>query len=92
MGVTATLEYCFSFIYKAELDDGLWEHELDHVFVGHTEEEPLPNAEEVAEWRWTSPEELEDELSKDPSRYTVWFPLAYEHLRKQCTDSFAALP
>ncbi|MEX2582486.1 MAG: isopentenyl-diphosphate Delta-isomerase [Gemmatimonadota bacterium] len=83
MGIAAPLDYAFSFVYKAELESGLWEHELDHVFVGTSTEIPSPDASEVGEWRWTSVDEVEAELEREPSSFTVWFPLAFRELRRR---------
>jgi isopentenyl-diphosphate Delta-isomerase len=92
MGMSAPLEYCFSFIYKAQLDEGLWEHELDHVFIGSADADPTPQAAEVAEWRWVSPEVLEGELAAHPDRFTAWFPMAYEKLRDQLLEGATRVP
>lgn len=34
LGIDAELSEKFSFIYKADVGNGLWEHELDHVLQG----------------------------------------------------------
>lgn len=83
MGIECPLEYAFSFLYRAELEGGLVEHELDHVFVGNTEAVPAPDPDEVGGWRWTSPAEIERELATDPSRFTAWFPIAFEQLTQR---------
>ena len=38
MGFTAKLKELFHFIYKAPFDNGLTEHELDHVMIGYSNE------------------------------------------------------
>ncbi|RMH74166.1 MAG: isopentenyl-diphosphate Delta-isomerase [Gemmatimonadetes bacterium] len=76
MGFDCTLEEYFSFIYRAEFENGLIEHELDHVFVGHYEGDPNPNPEEVAAWKWADPAMLQQDINAHPSRYTPWFKLA----------------
>ncbi len=83
LGIRAELAYLTSFIYKAELGNGLWEHELDHLFVGRTDELPQPDPAEVAEWRWASAAELDEELKAAPETFTAWFPLALARLREQ---------
>ena len=40
MGFVCELEEKTSFIYKAPFDNGLTEHELDHVMVGYYNENP----------------------------------------------------
>ncbi|MEX2399872.1 MAG: isopentenyl-diphosphate Delta-isomerase [Rhodothermales bacterium] len=82
MGFDADLHHALSFIYRAEFDDGLVEHEYDHVFVGRSDEAPRPNADEVVDWRWASAEEVARDLDRDPSRYSPWFPLLFERLRE----------
>ncbi|MEX2571895.1 MAG: isopentenyl-diphosphate Delta-isomerase [Gemmatimonadota bacterium] len=83
LGLATALEFAFSFVYRAELEDGLCEHELDHVFVGRIDAMPTPDAVEVEAWRWTAPDDIERELNEDPSRFTAWFPPAFGQLRSR---------
>jgi isopentenyl-diphosphate Delta-isomerase len=80
MGISCTLEYVFTFLYHAQLGDGLTEHELDHVFVGTAGGDPVPNRLEVAEWRWAPIPDVERELAAQPERFTAWFPIALRRL------------
>jgi isopentenyl-diphosphate delta-isomerase len=80
MGLRHPLEHVFAFIYRAELDSGLTEHELDHVFVGVGDEDPVPNAGEVMDWMWMEVPQLTRELARAPERFTAWFPLALHEL------------
>jgi len=81
MGLDLPLGRRGSFVYKAHDDaSGLTEHELDHVFVGRTSDEPTLNAEEAEGWRWISMNELAEELAESPERFTPWFPLALSEL------------
>jgi isopentenyl-diphosphate Delta-isomerase len=86
MGISCELRPAFSFTYRADFDSGLTEHELDHVFVGTVAESeregarPAPHPEEVSDWRWIGLPDLERELAEDPTRFTVWFPLALRRL------------
>lgn len=73
MGLETTLDHAFAFIYRAELDAGLTEHELDHVFIGVSERDPEPDPREVMEWRWAAPEELRRELEEAGDTFTAWF-------------------
>ena len=47
MGFSCELSEVFSFIYKAPFDNGLTEHELDHVMIGKFNGVPEVNPEEV---------------------------------------------
>ena len=60
------------FVYRAELEHGLVEHEIDHVVVGRWSGDPRPDASEVSEWAWVSPEDLLRQLQADPARYSAW--------------------
>lgn len=76
MGFDTALEEVFHFIYRAELDNDLIEHELDHVFVGTFDGTPVPDPAEVAEWRWIELGELDRELRERPDEYTPWFKVS----------------
>ena len=78
MGFHVPLEELFSFIYKATFENGLTEHELDHVMVGYYEETPEINLEEVASWKWMSLPAIEEDLLNRPETYTVWFKIIFE--------------
>jgi isopentenyl-diphosphate delta-isomerase len=60
------------FLYFAELDGGLVEHELDHVFVGRWNGSASPDPLEVAEIQWMERHVLLEELARAPDRYTAW--------------------
>ena len=84
MGFQAELKELFSFIYKAPFDNGLTEHEYDHVMLGSFNSEPNINPDEVEAWKWMSPEAVKEDISKNPHDYTAWFKIIfdkfYEHL------------
>ena len=86
MGFETPLEYLFNFIYKAPFDNGLTEHELDHVMLGRYEGEPLINPEEVASWKWMDIDLIHADLINNPANYTVWFAIIfdrfYNHLKE----------
>jgi len=72
MGIACQLEHQFHFVYHANFQNGLQEHEVDHVFFGQCDAPPIPNAEEVQEWRYTSLADLDNELQRSPERFTAW--------------------
>lgn len=78
MGMQARLKDLFIFRYKAELENNLTEHEIDHVFVGVTDVLPRPNPEEVMDYRYISFNELNDELLSNPDQFSAWFRLIYK--------------
>ena len=78
MGFETPLEYLFNFIYKAPFDNGLTEHELDHVMLGRFEGEPSINPEEVASWKWMDIDLIHADLINNPAAYTVWFAIIFD--------------
>ena len=78
MGITAELKELFSFIYKAPFDNGLTEHELDHVMVGYYEDEPEINPEEAESWKWMGIEDVRHDMKANPEIYTVWFRIIFD--------------
>lgn len=78
MGISAELKEVTSFIYKAEFDNGLTEHEYDHVLVGKYNSEPNINPEEVASWKWMPLEDVNEDIRANPDIYTAWFKIIFE--------------
>jgi isopentenyl-diphosphate delta-isomerase len=81
LGIDCELEEKFWFIYKADVGQNLWEHELDHVFVGNYEGDFNLNKEEVAEVRYISLENLNLELENNPENFTEWFKIILEEYK-----------
>ena len=78
MGFDCELKEIGDFIYKAKFDNGLTEHEYDHVFAGKFDSEPNINPEEADDYQWISLKELKKEIKKNPADFTVWFKIALE--------------
>jgi isopentenyl-diphosphate delta-isomerase len=78
MGMDADLRPLFSFIYKADMGNGLIEHELDHVLVGYANTEPYINLQEVASYRSMRLEDIQMDLHRRPERYTEWFKIVFD--------------
>ena len=72
MGLEAELQHRFHFIYQASFQNGLHEHELDHVFFGVTDRDPRPDPLEVVDFKWMEVEELNDGLVAHPEKFTAW--------------------
>lgn len=78
MGFKTELKELFNFIYKAPFDNGLTEHELDHVMIGYYNEEPMINPEEVEDWKWMKIEDIQSDMLLNPEIYTVWFKIIFD--------------
>ncbi|WP_350291303.1 isopentenyl-diphosphate Delta-isomerase [uncultured Croceitalea sp.] len=78
MGFKVELKELFSFIYKAPFDNGLTEHELDHVMMGYYDGEPLINKKEVEDWKWMASEAIRLDISNNSDNYTAWFKIIFD--------------
>jgi isopentenyl-diphosphate delta-isomerase len=78
MGFVTELLETTSFIYKVPFDNGLTEHEYDHVMVGYYNEVPNINKDEVTDWKWMSLDEVKKDLVMHPEHYTVWFKIIFD--------------
>ena len=75
MGIKAHPEFSYKFLYRAELDSNLIEHELDYVFTGKFDGAPEINASEVEDWKYVDVSKLKQDISLNPEAYTYWFRL-----------------
>ncbi|MBJ6369552.1 isopentenyl-diphosphate Delta-isomerase [Snuella sedimenti] len=78
MGFTVDLTESISFIYKAPFDNGLTEHEYDHVLLGKYNGAPKINLDEVAAWKWMPLEEVKADIALHPELYTEWFKVIFD--------------
>lgn len=79
MGIDLNPTFAYTFLYRAPLDKGLMEHELDYVFTAQFDGEPIINPDEVEDWKFISLESLMEDVGTNPHRYTAWFKLMLEH-------------
>lgn len=75
MGIDMQPVFSHTFIYKAQLDQDLIEHELDHVFTGIFSGEPVINENEVEDWKFVDLHWLKEDMNTHPENYTAWFKL-----------------
>lgn len=81
LGIEAELTPKFHFIYKADVGGNLWEHELDHVFIGNYQHRFNLNEKEVSEVRYISMEDLDKEMKENPENFTEWFKIILEEYK-----------
>lgn len=87
MGMTCDLKYAFNFLYKADFEDGLTEHELDHVFIGYSDVQPIINREEVESFRYTSLDSLQEDIKNHPNHYTSWLKICLDRVIKHFANA-----
>lgn len=91
MGVVTDLTKIFDFIYKVDFDNGLSEHEFDHVYVGFYDGPIDRNKKEVNDYCFRSLEEIELSLSKEPEKFTYWFQVAFSKVKEWAIDGLPQL-
>jgi len=75
MNIDSSLQFAFKFGYRAEFENGLIENELDHVFIGFSDETPHLNTDEAMGFRWASLTDLMNDINSNPEDYTTWFKI-----------------
>lgn len=83
MGMQIPLKPIFSFTYKAALDQGLTEHEFDHVLLGFSDNNPTLNPEEAAAFKWMNVSDLMQEIQENPASFTKWFLILMQEQLEQ---------
>lgn len=82
MGLICDLSFQFNFIYKSQFENGLVEHELDHVYFGMSDSIPQPNPTEVKHWKYLDLERLNREVLQHPDKYTAWLKICLPKIMK----------
>ncbi|WP_199141635.1 isopentenyl-diphosphate Delta-isomerase [Pedobacter sp. ASV12] len=80
MGLSCSIKKLFSFIYHAPVENGLIEHEYDHVFYGFTSSRPVPNPNEVQDYKWMETDMIATDIRDNPANYTYWFRSAFHRV------------
>ncbi len=83
MGLHCEIKYAFNFTYLTEFENGLSEHEFDHVFFCFSDDVPKPNPEEVAAYKYLSLPEIETQLKESPQQFTAWFKLIFARVKNE---------
>ena len=82
MGFDTELFELFTFHYNVSFENGLNENEIDHIYIGNYEQNPLINPSEVADYKWIKWSELKEWIKQTPEDFTPWFLMAIEKLEK----------
>ena len=95
LGFETGLEKVFDFVYHSAVENGLIEHEFDHVFAGEYDGPVSFNKEEVMNVSYKSIADIRQGLQTGPKDYTAWFHLAFpgaESWWKQRYNGIPGLP
>ena len=84
LGFKTPLTEAFNFIYKAfDAPSGLTEHEYDTVFTGVYNEAFQFNKDEIEATEWITVTDLEKDITTNPDKYSFWFKIILDELRKK---------
>ena len=91
LGLRCPLQFLYKFQYQAQFDEAGAEQELCSVFIGRSTDAVRADPREVHAWRWVSPEALEGELADPQGRFTPWFVMEWERIRREHRTALLAL-
>ncbi len=80
MGIACKLKVLFSFTYKADLDNELFEHEFDHVLFGVSDQLPAINLNEVKDFKYLDLQYVKADIQKHPANYTEWLKCCFDRV------------
>jgi len=86
LGITTELQFVYKFIYQANYEKFGSEHEYCWVYLGETNDSVSANSNEIADWRYVSPRQLDQELITNPDIFTPWLRLEWKELRGGLVD------
>ncbi len=81
MGFTTNLSPAFTFIYKTTFNNGLTEHEFDHVFTGIYDGAIEVDKNEVSDYCYKKLNDIDESLQTHPHKYTEWFKIALPQIK-----------
>jgi isopentenyl-diphosphate delta-isomerase len=91
LGFSTKLEELFSFTYKCAFDNGLTEHEYDHVLAGIYEGRIDPNGSEVKDHAYWSLLDIVNGINESPEKYTAWFRIAFPGIQQWAAERFGII-
>lgn len=86
MGILCPVKPHFHFIYRVQLDSGLIENELDYVLFGSYDGVISPNPDEVMDYKWMDWNDLKEDITTHPERYTSWLQILISDYKQQIEE------
>ncbi|MGH8140303.1 MAG: isopentenyl-diphosphate Delta-isomerase [Steroidobacteraceae bacterium] len=91
LGLHCPLHFLYKFQYQAQFDAAGAEQELCSVFIGRCTEPVKIDRNEIHAWRWIGAEALEAEIRSGADRFTPWFILEWQRIRRDHRAALLAL-
>lgn len=86
LGFSTKIRHIGSFIYNLDVEQGLFEHEFDHVFVGQYDGVIYPNPDEVSDYEWYDLSTIATMIATEPAQFTPWFVYTFEEIISKIGD------
>jgi isopentenyl-diphosphate delta-isomerase len=83
LGIDIPLKAIFKFQYSASFGEAGSENEMCSVLFGRSNDSISPNKNEIAEWKYVDVDELDEDMRKNPEKYTPWFKMEWERIKKE---------
>lgn len=83
LGIDTALKYLYKFQYQVSYKNVGSEHELCSVYIGKSNEKILVNTNEISDWKFINTDVLDNELEKFPEKYTPWFKMEWNEIKKK---------
>lgn len=91
LGMRSNLVFLYKFIYQAQFKHIGAEHELCWVYVGKSGDQVRANTNEVADWRFLMPNQVDQELMENESRYSPWMKMEWETIQSNYGQQLSRL-
>ncbi|MCR9250249.1 MAG: isopentenyl-diphosphate Delta-isomerase [bacterium] len=73
VGINTDLEEIGTVTYDLDCGNEMRENEFNHLLLGYSDDNPIPNSEEVSQIRYEDIATIKAEIEKDPDQFTSWF-------------------
>jgi len=91
VGLQLPVEFLFKFQYQVNYNQLGSENELCSVYIGKTDDPPMINDNEIAEWKYISLDKLQIDMNDRPEEYTPWFKMELKRIRQDFIDTVIAI-
>jgi isopentenyl-diphosphate delta-isomerase len=86
LGVNTELTFLYKFVYHAQFGTVGAEYENCWVYAGTFDGVVDVDPDEIAAWRFVTPNELTTEIEAHNEKFAPWFKLEWEQIRREFLD------
>lgn len=91
LGFQTPVNKIFEFTYRAAFDNGLTEHEYDHVFTGEYNGKLNINPDEVSDYCFRDIEDIRAAMQSHPEEFTKWFHIVFDRIENWRNKNYSHL-